>query len=174
MIATTLQTFRLCGLKKATRSLDLVVHEQPNMEGQMDHLPKVLIIELGSQYTLLIERSLRELGVRSVILDPRRAQSFLRENRVKAIILSGGAASVYENDAPQPPEEVLSAQDKFGRMAAILGICYGMQWLALRFGGEVEPVTGNREYGEASIEIRGVPNEFFSITPQIQKVWMSH
>ena len=140
----------------------------------MDHLPKVLIIELGSQYTLLIERSLRELGVRSVILDPRRAQSFLRENRVKAIILSGGAASVYENDAPQPPEEVLSAQDKFGRMAAILGICYGMQWLALRFGGEVEPVTGNREYGEASIEIRGVPNEFFSSTPQIQKVWMSH
>jgi GMP synthase (glutamine-hydrolysing) len=140
----------------------------------MDHLPKVLIIELGSQYTLLIERTLRELGVRSVILDPRRAQRFLKENHVKAIILSGGAASVYDNDAPQPPEEVLSAQDEFGRVAAVLGICYGMQWLAHRFGGEVKPVAGNREYGEAVIRIRGVPNGFFSGTFQAQKVWMSH
>ncbi len=140
----------------------------------MDHLPKVLIIELGSQYTLLIERTLRELGVRSVILDPHRAQSFLKENRVKAIILSGGAASVYDNDAPQPPEEVLSAQDGFEWVAAILGICYGMQWLAHRLGGEVKPVAGSREYGEAIIEIPGIPDGFFSGIHKTQKVWMSH
>ena len=141
----------------------------------MDHLPKVLIIELGSQYTLLIERTLRELGVRSVILDPRRAQNFLKGNHVKAIILSGGSASVYDNDAPQPPEEVLTAQDESGRMAAILGICYGMQWLAHRFGGEVKPVEGQREFGKAFIGLEDWWHSgLFERTPREQAVWMSH
>ena len=73
----------------------------------MVHLPNVAIIELGSQYTLLIERTLRELGARSVILDPKRAQSWLKNNPLKAVILSGGASGVYDVDAPQPPAEVV-------------------------------------------------------------------
>ncbi|OGZ10802.1 MAG: hypothetical protein A3D67_01195 [Candidatus Lloydbacteria bacterium RIFCSPHIGHO2_02_FULL_51_22] len=145
----------------------------------MARLPHVAIIELGSQYTLLIERTVRELGVRSVILDPSRAAEWFKKNPVKAVILSGGAASVYEDGAPQPPEEVLSLQREDGRPVAVLGICYGMQWLAHRLGGEVKAILGQREYGGALIHltVRGLTEMatgFFSHTPQHQSVWMSH
>jgi len=153
----------------------VIVHFQLRVRRvKMLHLPSVAIIELGSQYTLLIERILRELGIRSVILDPRRATSWLKENPLKAVILSGGAASVYDDDAPQPPAEVLSLRGEDGQPIALLGICYGMQWLAHCLGGEVKAVLGNREYGEASINLCGMPRGFFSDTPQRQKVWMSH
>ena len=104
----------------------------------MIRVPNVVIIELGSQYTLLIERTVRELGVRSVVLDPSRAAEWFKKNPVKAVILSGGASSVYDENAPQPPEEVLSLRREDGRSVALLGICYGMQWLAHRlcWGGE--------------------------------------
>lgn len=139
-------------------------------------LPQVAIIELGSQTTLLIERALRELGVRSVILDSKRAAGWIRANPLRAVILSGGAASVYEEGAPQPPKEVLSLLRQDGQPVARLGICYGMQWLAQQLGGKVEPVSGNREYGKAMLNLVGSPvfDEFFSGTPQLQQVWMSH
>lgn len=110
----------------------------------MASLPNVAIIELGSQYTLLIERTLREIGVRSVILEPRHARDWFAKHSVKAVILSGGAASVYDDDAPQPPIEVLSLRDGDGQPVPIFGICYGMQWLAHQSGGEVKAVLGNR------------------------------
>ena len=139
-------------------------------------LPKVAIIELHSQTTLLIERTLRELGVRSVILDPKRAAGLFKANPFQAVILSGGAASVYEDGAPQPPEEVLSLLREDGQQVAILGICLGMQWLAQRLGGQVAPVSGNREYGKAVLNLAGsgISDEFFSETPRNQTVWMSH
>lgn len=140
----------------------------------MAHLPNVAIIELGSQYTLLIERTLRELGVRSVILAPKRAANWLKKNPLKAIILSGGAASVYDNDAPIPPAEVLMLRQEYDQPIALLGICYGMQWLAHHLDGEVKAMSGNHEYGEASINLVGTPDGFFSGTPQNQIVWMSH
>lgn len=140
----------------------------------MAHLPNVAIIELGSQYTLLIERTLRELGVRSVILDPKRATGYFKKNPLKAVILSGGASSVYDNNAPQPPAEILSLRREDGQPIALLGICYGMQWLVHHLGGEVKAILGNREYGEASINLCSIPEGFFSNTPQGQKVWMSH
>lgn len=139
----------------------------------MASLPNVVIIELGSQYTLLIERTLRELGVRSVILNPKRAEEWFKSNSVKAVILSGGASSVYDDNAPEPPEETLSLRRENGRPVAILGICYGMQWLAHRLGGNVKAVLGSREYGEAGISIDD-SDELFSNTPQHQKVWASH
>jgi GMP synthase (glutamine-hydrolysing) len=140
----------------------------------MARLPHVAIIELGSQYTLLIERALRELGVRSVILDPKRAADWFKRNPPKAVILSGGASSVYDTDAPQPPDEVLSLCREDGQPIALLGICYGMQWLAQQLGGDVKAVLGNREYGEASLRLCATPEGFFSGTPQSQRVWMSH
>ena len=140
----------------------------------MASLPNVAIIELGSQYTLLIERTLRELGVRSVILDSRNAASWLKKNPLKAVILSGGASSVYNSDAPQPPAEVLSLMRQDGQPIALLGICYGMQWLAHRLGGEVKAVLGNREYGEAEINLDERGHLFFADTPRRQRVWMSH
>ncbi len=140
----------------------------------MAQLPKVAIIELGSQYTLLIERTLRELGVRSVILDPKRAATWLREHPPRAVILSGGAASVYDEGAPQPPAEVLSLHREDGQPIALLGICYGLQWLAQRLGGEVKAVARQREYGQATIMVFDQLKGLFSDTPQEQEVWMSH
>ena len=140
----------------------------------MIHLPNVAIIELGSQYTLLIERTLRELGVRSVVLDPKRTANWLKKNPLKAVILSGGASSVYDNDAPTPPLEVLALRREDDQPITLLGICYGMQWLAHHLGGEVKAMPGNREYGEALVNLCGTPDGFFSDTPQSQKVWMSH
>jgi len=139
----------------------------------MISLPNVAIIELGSQYTLVIERTLRELGVRSVILDPKRAKTWLKNNSLKAVIFSGGAASVYDNDAPQPPVEVFSLTRQDGQPVAILGICYGMQWLAQHLGGHVKEMPHNREYGKAHI-ICDFHHNFFADTPIHQEVWMSH
>lgn len=139
----------------------------------MTSLPSVAIIELGSQYTLLIERTLRELGVRSVILDPKRALGWLKKNSLQAVILSGGSSSVYDIDAPEPPVEVLSLRQPGGEPVAILGICYGMQWLAYRLGCEVKAVPGSREYGEAEVSFNQT-DSLFSGVPMRQKVWMSH
>lgn len=139
----------------------------------MQEVPRVVIIELGSQYTLLIERTLRELGVRSVVLDPKRAEAWLSQYPVKAIILSGGASSVYDDDAPQPPEHALSLCQREENPVALLGICYGMQWLTQRLGGEVKAVDGKREYGDATIHI-ATADTLFTGTPLEQQVWMSH
>jgi len=141
----------------------------------MAQLPKVAIIELGSQYTLLIERALRELGFRSVILDPKRAVNWIKKNPLRAVILSGGASSVYDADAPQPPVEILSLLNEDGKPISILGICYGMQWLASHLGGDVSAVPGNREYGRAFIDedCSNAGGLFDGLTPG-QTVWMSH
>lgn len=140
----------------------------------MAFLPNVAIIELGSQYTLLIERTLREIGVRSVILNPKCAADWFKQHSVRAVILSGSAASVYDEGAPKPPEEILSLKREDGQPVAILGICYGMQWLVHRLGGEVKPVLGNREYGEAKLHLQEENHGIFAGTPTRQKVWMSH
>ncbi len=139
----------------------------------MQTLPQVAIIELGSQYTLLIERALRELGFRSVILDPSRAEQWLQEHHVKAVILSGGAASVYDRDAPQPPFDILRLRQVDGGPIAVLGICYGMQWIAAHEGGTVRPIEGSREYGDATIRVKA-RDGIFAETPTDQPVWMSH
>ncbi len=139
----------------------------------MTHLPQVLIIELGSQYTLLIERTLRESGVRSVVLNPERAGQWLERNPVKAIILSGGAASVYDHDAPQPPSKILFYRRPDGSPVFVFGICYGMQWIAKHLNGDVQPVSEQREYGQASITVTRDAS-LFKNTPAEQTVWASH
>lgn len=134
-------------------------------------LPHIAIIELGSQYTLLIERTLRELGCRSIIMEPKRASKWLEVNPVNLIILSGGFRSVYDKDALFPPEAILSMRRHDGKPSVIFGICYGMQWLAQKLGGTVEPTPGHREYGPTKIYgdwwlFKGIPFE--------QDVWASH
>jgi len=128
---------------------------------------QILIIDLGSQYTLVIGRMLRELGYRSAIFSPRKAESWLKNNRPKAIILSGGSASVYEDGSPRPPKNILKAS------TPILGICYGMQWLAHVQNGSVVPHQENKEYGK-TIAGFDTKEKLFSGIKKQSVVWASH
>ncbi|OGF02707.1 MAG: hypothetical protein A3J07_04920 [Candidatus Doudnabacteria bacterium RIFCSPLOWO2_02_FULL_49_13] len=139
----------------------------------MESLPILAIVDLGSQFTLVIERTFRELGVRSVVLDPKRAAQWLQTHPVRAIVLSGGPAGVYEQTAPQPPEEIFSVLTPEGEPVPILGICYGMQWLVNRLGGEVKNAQSHRGYGKARIRLIG-RHELFEETDFEQSVWESH
>lgn len=130
--------------------------------------PQILIIDLGSQYTLVIGRTLRELGYRSIILPPDKAAKWLKKFKPKGIILSGGSASVYQDNAPQPPGETLEAG------VPILGICYGMQWLAKHFGGEVKSYHDRREYGKALTHFDCNDPIFAGLRSTESIVWASH
>ena len=104
------------------------------------HAHKILILDFGSQYTQLIARRVRELGIYSEIhpwdCDPAFIQSF----GARGIILSGGPESVTEADSPRAPQQV------FELGVPVLGICYGMQTMAVQLGGEVA-AANHREFG---------------------------
>ncbi len=138
--------------------------EIDNME---EGIPKILIVDLGSQYSQVIARSLRELGYRSAILTDKRAEQWLTLHRPEAIILSGGHASVSDFGAPKPPANVWE-QD-----LPVLGICYGMQYMVQHFGGLVKHKRGHAEYGPASINIDDSDGLFISLDKR-EKVWASH
>lgn len=129
----------------------------------------ILILDYGSQYTLLIARRIRELGVYSEVwpFDDARL-SALASLAPKGVILSGGPSSVEGIDAPTLPEGLL-AQD-----VPILGICYGMQLLANAAGARVEPAQ-SREYGRTNVEIEASVGLFggFEVGQSVE-VWMSH
>ncbi len=130
----------------------------------------VLILDYGSQYTQLIARRVRELGVYSMILPGDVTLERIRQVGPKALILSGGPSSVYEIGAPQLPSGLLEEARKTG--LPILGICYGMQLLARDLGGQV--VGGSvREYGRMEVKSEGGARGAFAIAPSF-KAWMSH
>lgn len=129
--------------------------------------PQILVVDLGSQYTLVIGRTLRELGFRSAILPSQRAASWLKMSKPKGIILSGGSASVYQKNAPSPPESVLQLN------IPILGICYGMQWLAYKLGGNVVSPRQKKEYGRAIVNFSPADRLFRGMTGK-SVVWASH
>ena len=89
----------------------------------------VLIVDFGTQYCQLIARRIRELGVFSRITVPERALFTFDAVQPRAVILSGGPASVYHDDAPELGPEILQ------RGVPVLGICYGLQWLTRTLGG---------------------------------------
>ncbi|MDR3608627.1 MAG: glutamine-hydrolyzing GMP synthase [Oligoflexia bacterium] len=124
----------------------------------------VVILDYGSQYTQLIARRVRELGIYSVIMPGDASLERVLSFSPRAIILSGGPSSVYGDGAPTLPQGLLAAQEK-GRIP-LLGICYGMQLLAKDLGGKVVP-GDTREYGRmAVIPESGGAARFFA--------WMSH
>ncbi|TAN07524.1 MAG: glutamine-hydrolyzing GMP synthase [Rhodanobacteraceae bacterium] len=129
------------------------------------HTDKILILDFGSQYTQLIARRIREIGVYCEIWawdhDPAEIAKFAP----KGVILSGGPASVTETGSPRAPEQV------FRLAAPILGICYGMQTMAAQHGGTVEGGHA-REFGHAVIATQ--PCGLFADLPRAQDVWMSH
>ena len=124
----------------------------------------IAILDFGSQYTQLIARRVRELGVFSRIYPHDASSGDL--SSVDGIILSGGPLSVHEVGSPTLGPEVLS----LGK--PILGICYGMQLLNALHDGSVVPGT-RREYGRAEINLIGEGRLFGSLDPK-QTVWMSH
>jgi len=128
---------------------------------------KVIILDFGGQYTHLIARRCRELGVYSEIMSSELTVSDIKNmDGVKGIILSGGPRSVYQPDAPTLDKEILNLG------IPILGICYGHQLIAKLMGGQVER-SEKAEYGRVSINIH--PNSrLFDGLPKTLKVWMSH
>ena len=136
---------------------------------------KILVLDFGSQYSQLIVRRIREVGVYCELLPFDIDVSKIAEFEPRGIVLSGGPASVYEDeDSPSAPEEV------FDLGIPILGICYGMQTMASQLGGTVLAAS-KREFGFAEVRARGhsaLLNEISDRTNSenhgLLDVWMSH
>ncbi|HEY1866007.1 MAG TPA: glutamine-hydrolyzing GMP synthase [Candidatus Acidoferrales bacterium] len=126
----------------------------------------IVVLDFGGQYTQLIARRIREQQVFSAILPCSASLSQIRKYEPAGIVLSGGPCSVYDADAPPCDPDVLSLG------VPILGICYGLQWIARTLGGRVERAQ-RREYGPAELDLRdGSP--LFKGLPRRLKIWMSH
>jgi len=138
------------------------------------HSHKILILDFGSQYTQLIARRVREIGVYCEIYPYDVDDKAISDFNANGIILSGGPETVTDGNAPKAPQVVFELQ------VPVLGICYGMQTMAAQMGGRVE-ASEHKEFGSASIRARGhsallkdiedhVTEEGFGILD----VWMSH
>ncbi len=130
---------------------------------------KILIVDFGSQVTQLIARRVREEGVYSEIVPFRKAEQAFAAMRPKGVILSGGPASVLDNDAPLAPDAIYQAG------VPVLGICYGEQAMAQQLGGQVEG-GHHREFGRAEVEIVEECALFEGVWRKGERypVWMSH
>jgi len=126
----------------------------------------VAVLDFGSQYAQLISRRIREFGVYCEILPHDISCADLRAMAPKAVVLSGGPASVLEDDHPGIDPEI------FTLGIPVLGICYGLQITADVLGGFLERGTA-REYGPATIQV-DKPGALFSGLPENLDVWMSH
>ena len=126
----------------------------------------ILVLDFGSQYSQLIARRIRECKVYSRIVPFSTPVEKIREEAPMGIILSGGPASVYQDNAPKCDPEI------FNLGIPVLGICYGLQLTVMTLGGKV--ARGHaREYGKAEIEITG-ESPLLDGLPSPLQVWMSH
>jgi GMP synthase (glutamine-hydrolysing) len=132
----------------------------------MAHTQFLLVLDFGSQYTQLIARRVRELGVYSEIHPFHCSIDQIKQFQPIGIIFSGGPMSVYEKDAPKPDPSI------FDLGIPILGICYGLQLFADRFGGKVNSAA-RREYGKADLQIDN-HSDLFAGLDEATSVWMSH
>jgi GMP synthase (glutamine-hydrolysing) len=142
---------------------------EPGSRDDAQGLPAggVLIVDFGAQYCQLIARRVRELGVYSRITVPERALFTAAHIRPQAIILSGGPRSVYAHDAPALDPAILE------QGVPVLGICYGLQWLAQHTGGEVLPAQAGAEYGRTTLRVVDGGGLLAGVRPAAT-VWMSH
>ena len=138
------------------------------------HAQRILILDFGSQYTQLIARRVREIGVYSEIRAFDMSEAEIREFNPRGIILAGGPESVTAAQSPRAPEVV------FTLGVPVLGICYGMQTMAEQLGGSVES-SDLREFGYAQIKVQGDSELLRDIKDHIDHdggalldVWMSH
>jgi GMP synthase (glutamine-hydrolysing) len=138
------------------------------------HSHKILILDFGSQYTQLIARRIREIGVYCEIYSCECSDEEIRQFAPRGVILSGGPETVTSTDTPRAPQAV------FEIGVPVLGICYGMQTMAEQLGGKVES-SNHREFGYAQIRARGHSNLLKGIEDHLSPegyglldVWMSH
>jgi GMP synthase (glutamine-hydrolysing) len=137
------------------------------------HRDKILILDFGGQYTQLIARRVRELGVYSEIHPWDISDDEVRAFKPRGVILGGGPESVLERNSPRAPKAVYELG------VPVLGICYGMQTMAAQLGGTVEG-THSREFGYAEVRARGHSALLKDIEDRIAKdhayldAWMSH
>lgn len=126
----------------------------------------ILVLDFGSQYTQLIARRIRELGVYSEIRSFDIPINQIREINPRCIIFSGGPSNVYQKNAPIPSPKIYKLN------IPILGICYGLQLIAHQLGGEVDR-SAKREYGKVQLFIDDTSDLFFNLEKETN-VWMSH
>jgi GMP synthase (glutamine-hydrolysing) len=131
------------------------------------HGRSIVVLDFGGQYTQLIARRVRDARVFSVVLPPDATEEAIRKFEPAGIILSGGPQSVYEEGAPLPKA------DPQALGVPVLGLCYGMQWMAHALGGEVKPSNGRGEFGRATARLVTDSELFAGLDPE-QTVWMSH
>jgi len=137
------------------------------------HQYKILILDFGSQYTQLIARRVRELGVYCEIFSYNLPDKKIKDFNANGIILSGGPATVTKKTTPRAPKIIFSLG------CPVLGICYGMQTMAVQLGGNVVQAA-KREFGFARAKITNQSSLFFNIADEIINddyyldVWMSH
>jgi GMP synthase (glutamine-hydrolysing) len=137
------------------------------------HAQRILILDFGSQYTQLIARRVREIGVFSEIRAFDMDEQEIRDYQPSGIILAGGPESVTEDGSPRAPEVV------FDLGVPVLGICYGMQTMAEQMGGKVTS-SDLREFGYAQIKVEGSSALLKDVSDHIEHgdslldVWMSH
>jgi GMP synthase (glutamine-hydrolysing) len=128
---------------------------------------QICILDFGSQYTQVIARRVRECSVYSVILRYDTPAEEIARLKPKGLILSGGPASVYAQNAPLPDPAIF----KLG--LPVLGICYGLQLMAQYLGGKVEPGQ-KREYGKGTLRVKDRSCRLFAGLPAALQVWNSH
>ncbi len=126
----------------------------------------IVVLDFGGQYTQLIARRIREQQVFSAILPCTASVDEIRRLEPVGVVLSGGPSSVYDPGAPECDPAVL------GLGVPVLGICYGLQWIAHTLGGKVQRAE-RREYGRARLDIRNGSELFRDFPPQL-KIWNSH
>jgi GMP synthase (glutamine-hydrolysing) len=149
--------------------LEQALHAPPpqRVETEAPEQPDtVAVLDFGSQFAQLIARRVRELNVYSELLPHDTPMAELERRGVRAVILSGGPSSVYDDDAPKADPALWS-----GRIP-VLGICYGLQLMAHELGGEVLP-SQKREYGPATVSLTDLDGLFSGLERE-QPVWMSH
>ena len=127
---------------------------------------KIAILDFGSQYVQLIARRVREQNVYSIICRPEASAPQLKNMGLKGLILSGGPASVYDENAPKCDEKI------FDLGLPILGICYGMQLGCQILGAKIIPAE-KREYGRTKLSV--IDNtDLFRNLPDTITAWASH
>jgi GMP synthase (glutamine-hydrolysing) len=128
---------------------------------------EVLVLDFGGQYSQLIARRIRECGVFAELLPHGLAIDRIKSRKPKALVLSGGPASVYEKGAPELREELLELG------IPVLGICYGMQAMVRALGGRVEGAEKG-EFGRTTLTLTEDGGKLLAGLPDEQQCWMSH